>query len=168
MESSQLLVRICMNVPIRPMTVAGRRSGWTERASATKTKRNSSLDMWNHSCVGFSTPFSAALIRILILVVSQIQAGVPASSIALISPYNAQVALLSSLLHTRFPDLEIGSIDGFQGREKDAVIVSLVRSNEEREVGFLRESRRLNGNTSFLNHEALHTISDPRSSGQSQ
>jgi DNA polymerase alpha-associated DNA helicase A len=70
---------------------------------------------------------------------------VPASCIALISPYNAQVALLSSLLHTRFPDLEIGSIDGFQGREKDAVIVSLVRSNEEREVGFLRESRRLNG-----------------------
>ncbi len=44
-----------------------------------------------------------------------------------------------------FPGIELGSVDGFQGREKEVVIVTLVRSNPEKEVGFLGEKRRLNG-----------------------
>ncbi|RMZ79303.1 hypothetical protein DV737_g3440, partial [Chaetothyriales sp. CBS 132003] len=73
-----------------------------------------------------------------------INAGVSQDDIAVITPYNAQLALLSSLLRDDYPRLEMGSVDGFQGREKEAVIVSLVRSNPEREVGFLGEKRRLN------------------------
>ncbi|KAM5441463.1 putative DNA helicase [Microsporum ferrugineum] len=71
-------------------------------------------------------------------------AGVRPDDIAVITPYNAQVALLSQLLKEKFPTLELGSVDGFQGREKEAVVVSLVRSNLDHEVGFLGEKRRLN------------------------
>lgn len=69
----------------------------------------------------------------------------PPTSITIISGYQAQVALLASYLRPRHPEIEIGTVDAFQGRENDVVIVSLVRSNEKREVGFLTESRRLNG-----------------------
>ncbi|GAA5853885.1 hypothetical protein JCM9279_005755 [Rhodotorula babjevae] len=73
-----------------------------------------------------------------------VSANVPPTSISIISPYNAQVVLLASLVHPQYPDVEIGSVDSNQGRENDVVIVSLVRSNEHAEVGFLRELRRLN------------------------
>lgn len=55
-----------------------------------------------------------------------------------------QVALVKGLL-SEYPEIEIGSIDGIQGREKDAVILTLVRSNDSGTVGFLGEKRRLNG-----------------------
>ncbi|KAF3279567.1 DNA-binding protein SMUBP-2 [Orbilia oligospora] len=77
-----------------------------------------------------------------------LEAGVQPKDIAIITPYNAQVALLSGLIKSEFPDafseIEIGSVDGFQGREKEAILLSLVRSNEKKEVGFLADERRLN------------------------
>ena len=76
---------------------------------------------------------------------SLVKAGVKPSDIAIVTPYNAQLALLSHDLKERYPGIELGSVDGFQGREKEAVIVSLVRSNAEHEIGFLGEKRRLNG-----------------------
>ncbi|KAH0256723.1 DNA helicase, partial [Aureobasidium melanogenum] len=75
---------------------------------------------------------------------SLVDAGVKAEDIAVVTPYNGQLAVLSQLLKERFVGIELGSIDGFQGREKEAVVVSLVRSNSEHEVGFLAEKRRLN------------------------
>ncbi|KAF1849360.1 DNA helicase-like protein [Cucurbitaria berberidis CBS 394.84] len=73
-----------------------------------------------------------------------IEAGVKAEDIAVVTPYNAQLALLAGMLKEAYPGIELGSVDGFQGREKEAVIVSTVRSNADREVGFLGEKRRLN------------------------
>jgi ATP-dependent RNA/DNA helicase IGHMBP2 len=78
------------------------------------------------------------------IVRSLINAGLPPEEIAVISPYNGQVGLLKALLKPDFPALEISSVDGFQGREKEAVVLSLVRSNASRNVGFLKDDRRLN------------------------
>ncbi|KAI1895633.1 hypothetical protein AGOR_G00108240 [Albula goreensis] len=72
------------------------------------------------------------------------EAGVKAKDIAVIAPYNLQVDLLRQQLSLKHPELEIKSVDGFQGREKEAVVLSLVRSNRKGEVGFLAEDRRLN------------------------
>ena len=77
-------------------------------------------------------------------VINLTETGVRAEDIAVVTPYNGQLALLSQYLKERFVGIELGSVDGFQGREKEAVIVSLVRSNPEHEVGFLGEKRRLN------------------------
>ncbi len=71
-----------------------------------------------------------------------LECGVPPTDIAVISPYSAQVKLLRDRI--KRPEIEIDSVDGFQGREKEAVIVSLVRSNLEGEVGFLADTRRMN------------------------
>jgi predicted DNA helicase len=63
--------------------------------------------------------------------------------IAVISPYDAQVQKIRQLL-ADVPDLEIDTVDGFQGREKEAVVVSLVRSNDKGELGFVADIRRIN------------------------
>jgi len=71
-----------------------------------------------------------------------LKAGVAAEAIAVIAPYSAQVRLLREKLP--MAGLEIDSVDGFQGREKEAVVLSMVRSNAEGEVGFLADVRRMN------------------------
>ena len=62
------------------------------------------------------------------------------TDISVVTPYNAQVDILKKLLN----QVEVATVDGFQGREKDAIVISMVRSNDRKEVGFLREFRRLN------------------------
>ena len=69
-------------------------------------------------------------------------AGVRGRDIGVIAPYAAQVRWLRQ----NSPDdhVEIDTVDGFQGREKEAVIISMVRSNAEGEIGFLADARRMN------------------------
>ncbi len=71
--------------------------------------------------------------------------GLAPTEIAIIAAYSAQARRLRELLKVeRAAGLEIGTVDGFQGREKEAVIVDLVRSNETGEIGFLANTRRMN------------------------
>lgn len=89
-----------------------------------------------------SNDLEAAVVRMHVRKLTA--AGVRDEDIAVVTPYNAQLAVLQGMLRESYPGLELGSVDGFQGREKEAIIVSLVRSNDDHEVGFLGEKRRLN------------------------
>ncbi|WP_018249299.1 IGHMBP2 family helicase [Orenia marismortui] len=71
-----------------------------------------------------------------------ISAGLDKSELAVISPYKDQVDLIKGL--SKREGIEISTIDAFQGREKEIIILSLVRSNNKAKIGFLRDIRRLN------------------------
>ena len=60
---------------------------------------------------------------------------------AFISPYSGQVSAAKDLLPK---DIRISTIDSFQGQEQQTIILSLVRSNDDGEIGFLKDYRRMN------------------------
>ncbi len=70
--------------------------------------------------------------------------------VGIISPYKAQVNLLRRMLRSdrKWKSLRraitVATVDGFQGQERDIIVISLVRSNDDGEVGFLRDLRRIN------------------------
>lgn len=75
-------------------------------------------------------------------------ADLSACSIAVITPYRTQVKLMKQQLEavslSLKPRIEINTVDGFQGREKDIVIISCVRASNSRSIGFLQDARRMN------------------------
>ena len=70
--------------------------------------------------------------------------------VGIISPYRAQVQYLRHLLKKRefFKPyrslISVNTVDGFQGQERDIILISLVRANDEGQIGFLRDLRRMN------------------------
>ena len=70
--------------------------------------------------------------------------------VGIISPYRAQVQLLRRLLMKREffkpfrRHITVNTVDGFQGQERDIIVISLVRSNDDGQIGFLRDLRRMN------------------------
>ncbi|WP_407376418.1 IGHMBP2 family helicase [Methanobrevibacter sp.] len=68
-----------------------------------------------------------------------LKAGLCEDDIGIISPYADQVKIIQE----RTP-VEVKTVDGFQGREKEIIIISTVRSNNDGNIGFLRDLRRLN------------------------
>jgi len=65
--------------------------------------------------------------------------GIDVDDIGIISPYADQVKIIQDQT-----PVEVKTVDGFQGREKEIIIISTVRSNENENIGFLRDLRRLN------------------------
>ena len=70
--------------------------------------------------------------------------------VGIISPYRSQVQYLRRLLKKRefFKPyrslISVNTVDGFQGQERDIILISLVRANDEGQIGFLRDLRRMN------------------------
>lgn len=80
-----------------------------------------------------------------------LKAGCNPDQIGVVTPYEGQRAYVvshmqksGSLRTELYKEIEVASVDSFQGREKDFIIVSCVRSNSQQGIGFLRDPRRLN------------------------
>ena len=89
----------------------------------------------------------ASLVRVVLEDLKRL--GIKDDDIGVVTPYNAQATLIRRDL--RSPELgrpkikcEVSTVDGFQGREKEVIVISMVRSNVKGEVGFLRNERRMN------------------------
>jgi superfamily I DNA and/or RNA helicase len=82
-------------------------------------------------------PLEADIISIMANIF--LKSGFSSENIGIISPYEDQRNLISSLTN-----IEVKTVDGYQGREKDIMIISTVRSNQKRDIGFLSDMRRLN------------------------
>ncbi|KAH7174564.1 AAA domain-containing protein [Fusarium flagelliforme] len=79
--------------------------------------------------------------RLLITSPSQEDSG---HSIVVLTPYTRQADALKRMLPSISQKIEVCSIDGFQGREADIIIFVTVRCNAHREIGFLKDVRRVN------------------------
>ncbi|KAA3678342.1 regulator of nonsense transcripts 1 [Paragonimus westermani] len=85
------------------------------------------------------------------IVTKMLKIGIHPNTIGIITPYEGQRAYLVHYLHFSgslnamlYQEIEIASVDAFQGREKDYIILSCVRANEHQVIGFLNDPRRLN------------------------
>lgn len=79
------------------------------------------------------------------------KAGVKPADIGVITPYEGQRSYIVSTMQNTgtfkkefYKEVEVASVDAFQGREKDFIVLSCVRSNENQGIGFLSDPRRLN------------------------
>lgn len=80
-----------------------------------------------------------------------LKSGIKPEQLGIITPYEGQRAFLVQYMqhngsfHSKlYQEIEVASVDAFQGREKDIIIFSCVRSNEHQGIGFLNDPRRLN------------------------
>ena len=79
------------------------------------------------------------------------KAGIQPGQIGIITPYEGQRSYIVTTMQQNgsyrkdlYKEVEVASVDAFQGREKDYIVLSCVRSNEHQGIGFLNDPRRLN------------------------
>lgn len=109
----------------------------------------------NHRLSTLNPGEATLLLKHLALLLNQLEKEVPDTferpfSIGIIAPYKAQVHVLrqqladSPMLSSYIQYIEINTVDGFQGQERDVIYMSLTRSNAKGEIGFLGDERRMN------------------------
>ena len=75
---------------------------------------------------------------------SLLKSGVKGHEISIITPYKGQAQVISRITNIKSKEISVKTIDAFQGSENEAIIVSMVRSNPKKKIGFLRDNRRMN------------------------
>ncbi len=96
-------------------------------------------ERWEKKIPGSTSFYNELECRIVRCIVEElVNAGVSGKWIGVITPYDDQVDRLKTL------EVEVSTVDGYQGREKEVVVISFVRSNSRGEIGFLEDLRRLN------------------------
>lgn len=110
---------------------------------------------------GSASTFNAAEAEFVLQRTLEILQACPAFQVGVIAPYRAQVAELMRQFDALGVEagmrerVEFATVDAFQGQERDAIVISLTRSNSEGEVGFLKEYRRTNVAMTRAKHHLL-------------
>ena len=110
--------------PLVFVDTAGRGDKWERQRKGSTSREN---------------PLEALLVKEI--VERLLRMGVKEEWIGIITPYDDQVDLIRSLIGE---EVEVHSVDGYQGREKEVIVLSFVRSNKNGDLGFLTDLRRLN------------------------
>ncbi|MDQ3190478.1 MAG: AAA domain-containing protein [Bacteroidota bacterium] len=109
-------------------------------------------EVLNSETLSFSNPEEARLLlkHLARLLEQYYEKNKKTISIGIISPYKEQVQFINDelleheYLNQHLSNIVVKTVDGFQGREKDIIYISLVRSNDTGEIGFLNDIRRMN------------------------
>jgi superfamily I DNA and/or RNA helicase len=110
---------------------------------------------------GSASTFNAAEAEFVLQRTLEILQACPDFQVGVIAPYRAQVAELMRQFEALGVQagmrerVEFATVDAFQGQERDAIVISLTRSNSEGEVGFLKEYRRTNVAMTRAKHHLL-------------
>ena len=110
---------------------------------------------------GSASTFNAAEAEFVLQRTLEILQACPDFQVGVIAPYRAQVAELMRQFDALGVQagmrerVEFATVDAFQGQERDAIVISLTRSNSEGEVGFLKEYRRTNVAMTRAKHHLL-------------
>jgi len=131
---------------------------WLDTAGANIGDEQEDTDETTPQFLAAASRFNRGEVELAALIYKdlRLEQKLNAEDIGIISPYRAQVTLLKEKLKQTEYDfasedikptklaVEVSTVDGFQGREKEVIVLSLVRANPEGEVGFLEDERRMN------------------------
>lgn len=138
----QLMPCADRNLCVRWIDVGGR----NQERQGSPTSQREALSSMVSPQISYWNPAEAERVVALVkeLLTDRSSAALP--SIGIVTPYNGQVQCIQLLLaqDAALKDVEVKSVDGYQGRERDVIIVSTVRSNRRHRIGFLQDWRRMN------------------------
>jgi superfamily I DNA and/or RNA helicase len=128
---------------VRPATLITKKQLLLVDTKGKMRQKGSNAPVQNPLSASLQNPGEA---KIVVKIVKQLShSGVMPEQIGVISFYALQVDKIRQQLDANsFNNVKVNTVDGFQGQEKEVIILSTVRSNREKDIGFLKEKRRLN------------------------